>query len=51
MKRYVKAERIFELTPQYDARKSFYGKAKVLQRENGDNELIRQIESGEFVPH
>ena len=56
MKRYIKAERIFELTPQYDSRKSFYGKAKVLQREDGDMVLysydtpVATIRKGKRVP-
>ena len=56
MKRYVKAERIFELSPQYDSRKSFYGKAKVLQKENGDLVLhsydtpVATIRNGKRVP-
>ena len=56
MKRYVKAERIFELSPQYDSRKSFYGKATVLQKENGDLVLhsygtpVATIRNGKRVP-
>lgn len=56
MKRYIKAERIFELSPQYDSRKSFYGKAKVLQKENGDLVLhsydtpVATIRNGKRVP-
>lgn len=30
---------IFELAPRYDARKSFYGKAHVIDHENGTIEL------------
>ena len=30
---------IFELSPRYDARKSFYGKAHVIDHENGTIEL------------
>lgn len=56
MKRYIKAERIFELSPQYDSRKSFYGKATVLQKENGDLVLhsygtpVATIRNGKRVP-
>lgn len=31
--------KIFELVPRYDARKSFYGKARVVDHENGTIEL------------
>ena len=31
--------RVFELTARYDARKSFYGKAQVLDHEDGTLEL------------
>ena len=31
--------KIFELVPRYDARKSFYGKARVIDHENGTIEL------------
>ena len=31
--------RIYELNPQFDARKSFYGKAHVIDHENGTFEL------------
>lgn len=31
--------KIFELTPRYDAHKSFYGKALVIDYENGTMEL------------
>ena len=31
--------KIFELSPRYDARKSFYGKARVIDHENGTLEL------------
>lgn len=31
--------KIFELVPRYDARKSFYGKARVIDYENGTIEL------------
>ena len=31
--------KIFELVPRYDARKSFYGKARVIDHENGTVEL------------
>lgn len=31
--------KIFELSPRYDARKSFYGKAHVIDHENGTLEL------------
>ena len=31
--------KIFELSPRYDARKSFYGKAHVIDHENGTIEL------------
>ena len=31
--------RIYELSPRYDARKSFYGKAHVIDYENGTFEL------------
>ena len=31
--------RIYELSPRYDARKSFYGKALVIDYENGTFEL------------
>ena len=31
--------RIYELNPQFDARKSFYGKAHVIDYENGTFEL------------
>lgn len=31
--------KIFELSPRYDARKSFYGKARVIDHENGTIEL------------
>lgn len=30
---------VYDLDPRYDARKSFYGKAKVLYHDNGDMEL------------
>lgn len=30
---------MYELTARYDARASFYGKAKVLEREDGTREL------------
>jgi len=32
--------RIFELFPKYDTRKSFYGKARIIEHENGDKDLI-----------
>ena len=32
--------RIYDLTAQNDARKSFYGKAKVIDHENGTFELL-----------
>jgi len=32
--------RIFELFPKYDRRKSFYGKARIVEHENGDKDLI-----------
>ena len=31
--------KIFELVPRYDARKSFYGKARVVDHEDGTIEL------------
>ena len=31
--------KIFELVPHYDTRKSFYGKARVIDHENGTIEL------------
>lgn len=31
--------RIYELTPKFDARKSFYGKAHIIDYENGTFEL------------
>ena len=31
--------KIFELVPHYDTRKSFYGKARVVDHENGTVEL------------
>ena len=31
--------RIYELKPQFDARKSFYGKAQIVDHENGTFEL------------
>ena len=31
--------KIFELVPRYDARKSFYGKARVVDHEDGTVEL------------
>ena len=31
--------KIFELSPRYDGRKSFYGKAHVIDHENGTIEL------------
>ena len=31
--------KIFELVPRYDSRKSFYGKARVIDHENGTIEL------------
>lgn len=31
--------KIFELVPRYDARKSFYGKARVIDHEDGTIEL------------
>lgn len=31
--------KLFELSPRYDARKSFYGKAHVIDHENGTIEL------------
>ena len=34
-----KTMRIYELNPQFDARKSFYGKAHVIDYENGTFEL------------
>ena len=30
---------VYDLDPRYDARKSFYGKAKVLYHDNGDMEI------------
>jgi hypothetical protein len=30
----------FELFPRYDRRKSFYGKARIVEHENGDKDLI-----------
>lgn len=30
----------FELFPKYDTRKSFYGKAKIVEHKNGDKDLI-----------
>lgn len=30
----------FELFPRYDSRKSFYGKARIVEHENGDKDLI-----------
>lgn len=56
MKRYIKAERIFELSPQYDSRKSFYGKAKVVVKDNGDYVLysydtpVATVRNGKRVP-
>lgn len=32
--------KIYELVPRFDARKSFYGKAKVIDHENGIIELL-----------
>lgn len=32
--------RIYELTPRYDSRKSFYGKAHVIERDDGTVELL-----------
>jgi len=32
--------KIFELFPKYDTRKSFYGKARIIEHENGDKDLI-----------
>lgn len=31
--------KIFELSPRYDTRKSFYGKARIIDHENGTIEL------------
>ena len=31
--------KIFELVPRYDTRKSFYGKARIIDHENGTIEL------------
>lgn len=31
--------KIYELTPRYDARKSFYGKAHIIEHDNGMIEL------------
>lgn len=56
MKRYIKAERIFELSPQYDSRKSFYGKAQVAMKDNGDYVLysygtpVATVRNGKRVP-
>lgn len=56
MKRYIKAERIFELSPQYDSRKSFYGKAKVVVKDSGDYVLysydtpVATVRNGKRVP-
>lgn len=56
MKRYIKAERIFELSPQYDSRKSFYGKARVVVKDNGDYVLysygtpVATVRNGKRVP-
>ena len=36
---------IYELTPRYDSRKSFYGKAKVIELDNG----IIQLQSYETI--
>ena len=50
------AERIFELSPQYDSRKSFYGKAKVVVKDNGDYVLysydtpVATVRNGKRVP-
>lgn len=32
--------KVFELTPRYDSRKSFYGKAHVIERDDGTLELL-----------
>lgn len=47
--------RFYELTAQYDARRSFYGKAHVIDHENGVLELqsydtiVARIENGKVV--
>ena len=45
----------FELAARYDARKSFYGKAHVIELDNGViqlqsyNTIVGEIRSGEYV--
>ena len=53
---YVREERYYDLTPQKrDSRKSFYGKAKVVDKGNGEYELISYntpvacVKNGEVV--
>ena len=47
--------RMYELTPQYDAKQSFYGKAHVIEDENGSTlqsystEVARYTMDGEFI--
>lgn len=46
--------RIYELTPMKDSRKSFYGKAKVIEHDNGTiqlqsyNTIVCEIAGGVF---
>lgn len=45
---------MFELNCRYDTRKSFYGKAKVVEQENGDlllysyDTLVARVKDGKF---
>ena len=47
--------RIYELTARYDSRKSFYGKAHVIDHENGTielqsyNTIVARIEDGKVT--
>ena len=46
---------IYELLARYDARKSFYGKAKVLELDNGTKQLLSydtivgEIRNGKYI--
>lgn len=48
-------KKVYELTAMYDSRKSFYGKAKVIDFENGVlellsyNTIVAQIIDGELI--
>lgn len=45
---------IYELAPRYDSRKSFYGKAHVIELDNGTKQLqsyniiVGEIKNGEY---